>query len=73
MLFREGHGRVKADDGETAGDVQNRLDDRFTYLRIQVVQLRRVIPGHAGAIVAMVNVARLTAAVIVAFKHHGCV
>ena len=38
---------------------------------IQVVELRGVVPGKAGAVVAVIDVARFAAGFVAAAKHHG--
>ncbi len=53
----QGHGRVEADDGELAGHVEDRPDDGLAHLRLEVVELGGVVPGHARAVVAVVDVA----------------
>ena len=62
------HGGVEADDGEAAGDLEDLADDRLAHVGLQVVQLRRVVPGEAGAVIAVVDVARLAAALVDALE-----
>ena len=51
----QGHRGIEADDRELAGDVEDGLDDGLAYLRLEVVELSRVVPGHARAVVAVVD------------------
>jgi hypothetical protein len=51
------HGGVEADDGEEARDVQDGLDDVLADGGLGVVELRGVVPGEGGAVVAVVDVA----------------
>jgi len=64
------HRRVKADDGELPRNFQDGLDDRFAHARIEIIQLSGVVPGHAGAVVAVINVFCLSVPVIVALEHN---
>ena len=73
VFFSQGHGGVKADDREPPRHFQDGLNDRFAHLGIQIVELGGVIPGHAGAVVAVVDVARAAVAVVVILEYHGCV
>ena len=56
MALGEDHGRVEADDGEEARDVEDGLDDLLADIGAEVVELRGVVPGEAGAVVAVVDV-----------------
>src|SRR4030067_2329957 len=60
MTLGQRHGRVKANNRKLAGDVEDGLDDRLPRLRQQEIQLRRVVPGHIGAVIAVVDIAHLT-------------
>ena len=73
VLLGQRHRRVKADDGRTPRHAQDRLDHSLAHVRIEVVELRRVIPGHARAIVAVIDVARVASPVIDAFEHHSSI
>ena len=64
VAFGQGHGRVEADDGELAGDVEDGLDDGLAGVGVEVVELGRVVPGHGGAVVAVVDVALLARGVV---------
>ena len=50
--------------GNCRATCEDGLDDRLAHLRLQVVELRGVVPRHGGAVVAVVDVARLAAPVI---------
>ena len=70
MLLGQRHRRVEADHRELARDMQDRLDDRLAHLGVQIVQLSGVVPGHAGAVVAVVDIARAAVPVLDALEHH---
>ena len=65
------HGRVEADDRKQPRDVQDGLDDLLAHRGVQVVELRGVVPGKAGAVVAVIDVARLAGAVVAAAEDDG--
>ncbi len=67
----QGHGGVEADDGEVAGHVQDGLDDGLAHLRVQIVQLSGVVPGHGGAIVAVVDVLLAPCPAVQPLEDHG--
>ena len=67
------HCRVKANHREQPGHVQNRLDHLFPYRGIQVIKLSGVVPWKACAVVAVVNVARLSALRVAPPEHHRCI
>ena len=64
------HRRVKADHRKEARHVQDGLDHLLADGWIQVVELRRVVPGKAGAVVAVINVASLAALQVAAAEDH---
>jgi len=65
----ERHRGIEADDRELAGDVEDCLDDGLANLGLQVIELRRVVPRHARAVVAVVDVAGLAAPRVGALEH----
>ena len=67
----EGHGGVEANDGEEARDVQDGLDDLFADGGAEVVQLCGVVPGEAGAVVAVIDVVDVAGAVVAAAEDDG--
>ncbi len=71
VLPCQDHGRVEADDAEVGRHVPDALLDRFPRLGVEEVYLRRVVPGHAGAVVAVVDVADLARPPVLALEHHG--
>ena len=71
MPLGEGHGRVKANDRKQARDVQDGLNHLFADGSVQVVELRGVVPGKAGAVVAVIDVAGFAAGFIATAKDHG--
>jgi hypothetical protein len=50
------HRGVEADDREASRDVEDRPDDLFAHLGLEEVELRRVVPGEARPVVAVVDV-----------------
>ncbi len=71
VLLGERHRGIEPDDGEPAGHREDRLDDGLADLRVEVVELRRVVPGHARAVVAVVDVADVARPAILAPEDHG--
>ena len=71
VALRERHRRVEADDREHARDVEDGFDDRVADLGLRVIELRGVVPRHAGAVVAVVDEAVLTGLAVVAAEHDG--
>ena len=69
MLLGQRHGGVEADDRELPRDVQDGLDHRFAHGRVQVVELRGVVPREAGAVVAVVHVPRMAIRALGALEH----
>src|SRR5512133_480516 len=55
MFTCQSHGGIKANDREFTGNIQNGLNYGFPDFWIQVIQLGSIIPGHAGAVIAMIN------------------
>jgi hypothetical protein len=68
VLLGQRHRGVEADHRRETRDVEDLLDDGFAHFGIQVVQLRGVIPRIAGAIVAVIDKARVAAPAIAAAK-----
>jgi hypothetical protein len=68
VALGQGHGGVEADDGKEARDVQDGLDDLLADGGIEVVELGGVVPGKAGAVVAVVDVAGFAGGVVAARK-----
>ena len=73
MAFGQGHGGIKADDFKLSRHIKDYLDNLLPQLGIEIIELGRVIPGHGGAIIAMIDVPSIAIAVIVGLKDHGCV
>jgi hypothetical protein len=61
VALGERHGGVEADDREEARDVEDGLNDMLTDRGVEVVELGGVVPGKAGAIVAVLDVAGFAA------------
>ncbi len=73
VAFGQHHGRVKADDGEHARDMQDGLHDLLAHIGLRIVELRGVVPGKGRTVVAMVDITCLARAVIADAKRDGCV
>ena len=71
VLLGQGHGGVETDDREVAGHMQDGLDDRLAHLGDQVVELGGVVPGDAGAVIAVIDVAGTTSAALDQAEDHG--
>ena len=56
--------------GKRRATAQDRLDDRLADLGLQVVELRRVVPGHARPVVAVVDEAVLAGRAVLPPKDH---
>ena len=54
---RQDHRGVEPDYVEAPGDVEDLSDDGLAHVGVHVVELGGVIPGEAGAVVTMVDVA----------------
>ena len=67
----ESHGGVKADHRKQTRDVQDGLNDLLAHGGIQVVELGGIVPGKAGAIVAVIDVAGLATLAVAALEDHG--
>jgi hypothetical protein len=55
VALGEDHRGVEADDREAPGDVEDGADDLLADSRVEEVELRRVVPREAGAVVAVVD------------------
>ena len=71
MLLGQRHGRVKADDRKHPRHLQDGLDHRFAYLGKEIVELSGVVPGHAGTVVAVIDVPHLPRIKVATLEHHG--
>ena len=67
------HRRVKTDNRKITRHMKNHLNDRFFCLRIQKINLRRIVPRQTGSVVSVVNVTVLVFVFIVAAEHNGAV
>ena len=70
VAARQHHGGVEADDVEAPGHLQDLADDRLADVSLEVVELCRVIPGEARAVIAVVDVADLTGRLVDALEDH---
>ena len=71
VLLGEHHRGVEADHREAARDVEDRLDDLLPDRGLGEVELGRVVPGEARAVVAVVDVAPLAGLPVAPLEHHG--
>ncbi len=69
--LRQRHRRVEPDDRKLPRDLEDGLDDLLAHRAAQVVELRRVVPGEAGAVVAVVDVLPVAGPLVAAQKDHG--
>ncbi len=67
----QGHGGVEADDREQARDVEDGLNDLLADGWIEVVELGGVVPGEAGAVVAVIDVAGFAGGLVAAAEDDG--
>jgi hypothetical protein len=72
-LVEEQHGHVAADRVAVPADRRQRLAHGVLGSPTAVVELGGVVPGHRGAVVAVVDVARLAAPAILALEGHRSV
>ncbi len=70
VALGERHCSIEPDDGKQPRHIQNGLDYLLAHRWIEVVELSSVIPGKAGAVVAVVDVARVAGMLVAAAKHH---
>ena len=69
VLLGEHHRGVEADDREPPRDVEDRLDDLLADVGIEEVELGRVVPREARAVVAVIDVALVAAPAVEALEH----
>ncbi len=69
VLLGQDHRGVEADDREAPGDLEDRPDDLLADRRIEEVELGRVVPREARAVVAVVDVADVAAPAVEALEH----
>ena len=65
------HRGVKTNHGKQARDVQDGLNHLLAHGSIQIVELRGVVPGKAGAVVAVIDVARFAGGLVATPEDHG--
>jgi hypothetical protein len=73
VVLGQGHRGVEANDRESPRDMQDRLNDGLAHFGFQIIQLRRVVPRITGAVVAVVDVTRLSGPAIRPPEDNGCV
>ena len=59
--------------GKQPRHVKDGLNHLLANSRIQIVELRGVVPREAGAVVAVVDVAGVAGPLVATLKDHGCV
>ena len=70
MPLGQCHGRVKADHRKQTRHMQNGLNHLLAHRWIQVIELRSVVPGKAGAVVAVIDEARLARVPVAPLEDH---
>ena len=70
MLLGQSHGCIETNNRKITGYMKNRLDDRFTQLGDQIIELGGIVPWDAGTIITMIDVAGTTAIFVIMFKYH---
>ena len=73
MFARQSHGGIEADQAEPPGDGNDQVAHCLAYFREQEVELGRVVPGHVGAVVAVIDVTALPGAMILVFIDNSCI
>ena len=68
VLPGEGHRGVEANHRRPASDRENRLNDRFANLGVEIVELGGVVPRHRGAVVAVVDETLVTGGAVDPFE-----
>ncbi len=71
MALGQRHGGVEANDRKEARDMKNGLNHLLAHRGIQIVKLRGVVPGKAGAIVAVIDVAGFAGRFVAAAEDDG--
>ena len=66
VALGEGHRGIEANDGKQARDMEDGLNDLLAHRRIEVIELRSVVPRKAGAVVAVIDVAGLAGRLVAA-------
>ena len=69
-FFRKNHSGIKSNYRKIAGNVQNILHDSLSRLRIQKVNLRRIVPRHSRAVVSVIDVARVAVSEVHPLEHN---
>ena len=73
VFFCQNHCRVKADNREVSGNMQNFLHDFLAGGRVQKVNLCRVVPWHTRSVVSVVDVAGVSCRIVYALEYNGTV
>jgi hypothetical protein len=73
MPLGQRHRCIEADHREQPRYIKDGLDHLFANGRIQIVELRGIVPREAGAVVAVIDVARLVGPLVTALEDDGSV
>ena len=73
MALCKHHGRVKTDNREATRNLKDHLDDVLADRMLRIVELRGIVPGEGGAVVAVVDEAGSAVGVVAQAEDDGCV
>ncbi len=73
MPLGECHGGVEADDRKQPRYIENGLNHLLANSGIQIIELRGIVPREAGAVVAVIDVTRVSGPLVSALEDHGCI
>ena len=73
VFFCKHHRRIESDDRKIFRDVDDLPHHCFTCDRVQKIDLRRIVPRHAGTVVSVVDIAHVSGMVIDPLKDDGAV
>jgi hypothetical protein len=71
MLASQGHGGIEADQAEAPGNMQDQVAHGLAHFGQQEIQLRRIVPRHVCAVVAVIDVTAPSTAMLDEFIDHG--
>ncbi len=71
VAFRKCHCSVETNNGKLPGDLKDGLDDLFAHRTTQIIELRGIVPGEAGAIVAVVDILLVAGPLVAAQKNNS--
>ena len=73
MFFCEDHGGVEADYGEIGRNMEYFLNYGFPGFRVKEIDLGRIIPGHTGSVVTVIDVPGIASMVVHPLENYGAV